>query len=288
MTALGARLLVGRDAPMAPVDGAALIEQAAKEGDPTAWAYVSVLAAAGIGRPQSWTDAYPALERAHALGEPAAALQLELLHEMGIGGGADAERWIRGATRETLRDTPRFVTCPGLLHAAACAYLIERARPKLVQAKGDARRSNTGAVFSVVETDFVTQLVRARAAHAAQVPADTLEPPEVLHYAVGECYRPHVDFFHPQLPNFADQMRAKGQRVKTCLVYLNDDFEGGETEFPKLKLKYRGRAGDALIFENVKPNGSGDLQTLHTGLPPTRGEKWLFSQWIRSKPQPLA
>jgi hypothetical protein len=83
-------------------------------------------------------------------------------------------------------------------------------------------------------------------------------------------------------------MRVKGQRIKTCLVYLNDDFEGGETEFPKLALKYRGRTGDALIFENVKPNGSGDLSTLHAGLPPTRGEKWLFSQWMRSKPQPVA
>jgi hypothetical protein len=27
------------------------------------------------------------------------------------------------------------------------------------------------------------------------------------------------------------------------------------------------------------------MNTLHTGLPPARGEKWLFSQWIRSKPQ---
>ena len=64
-------------------------------------------------------------------------------------------------------------------------------------------------------------------------------------------------------------MRVKGQRIKTCLVYLNAEFEGGETEFPKLGLKYRGRAGDA-------------------GLPPTRGEKWLFSQWMRSKAQPIA
>ena len=115
-----------------------------------------------------------------------------------------------------------------------------------------------------------------------------LEPAEVLHYSIGEAYRPHVDFFHPQLPNFAEQMRLKGQRIKTCLVYLNDDFDGGETDFPKLGIKYRGRAGDALIFENVKPNGTGDLSTLHAGLPPTRGDKWLFSQWIRSKPQPIA
>jgi predicted 2-oxoglutarate/Fe(II)-dependent dioxygenase YbiX len=298
MAALGAQLVVGRDAPLAPVDGAALIAEAAEQGDPSAWAHLSVLAAAGVGRAQSWSDAYAALERAHALGDPGAAPQLALLSEIGVRTAADAEQWITAAARETLRETPRFLTCAGFLPAAACAYLIERARPKLVQArvfdanrgvlKVDAMRTNTGAIFSLIETDLVTQLVRARIAHAAGVPANALEPAEVLHYSIGESYRPHVDFFHPQLPNFAEQMRVKGQRIKTCLVYLNDDFEGGETEFPKLKIKYRGAAGDALIFENVKANGAGDLQTLHAGLAPTRGEKWLFSQWIRSKAQPIA
>jgi len=30
------------------------------------------------------------------------------------------------------------------------------------------------------------------------------------------------------------------------------------------------------------------MDTLHTGLPPTRGEKWLLSQWMRERPQPIA
>ena len=298
MSELGARLVVGREAPLAPVDGAALIAEAAQQGDASAWSYLAVLAAAGVGRAQSWPDAYAALERAHALGDATAAPQLALLAEIGLRSASEAEQWIGAARRETLRDSPRFFTCAGFLPRAACTYLIERARPKLVQAKVfdanrgvlkvDAMRTNTGAVFSLIETDFVTQLVRARIAKAASVAPEALEPPEVLHYAIGESYRPHVDFFHPQLPNFAEQMRLKGQRIKTCLVYLNEDFDGGETEFPKLKLKYRGGAGDALFFENVKANGTGDLQTLHAGLPPTRGEKWLFSQWIRSKAQPIA
>ena len=298
MAELGARLCVGKEAPLSPADGVALIAHAAEQNEPSAWAYLSVVAAAGVGRKQSWLDAYAALERAARCGHAEASRQLGLLSEAGVSGAADVQRWIGAAAREVLRETPRFFTCPQFLPAALCAHLIDRARPKLVQAKVydarsgslkvDAMRSNMGAVFSVIETDFVTQLVRARIAHAARVDPHALEPPEVLHYSIGEAYRPHVDFFHPQLPSFAEQMRTKGQRIRTCLVYLNDDFEGGETEFPKLGLKYRGRAGDALIFDNVKPNGTGDLQTLHAGLPPTRGEKWLFSQWIRSKPQPIA
>jgi len=64
MTELGARLLVGRDAPQAPVDGAALIAEAAQQGDPGAWRYVAVIAAAGVGRAQSWPDAFDAIQRA--------------------------------------------------------------------------------------------------------------------------------------------------------------------------------------------------------------------------------
>jgi len=295
MTALGARLLVGREAPLAPVDGAALIAEAAQQGDASAWSYVAVLAAAGVGRAQSWADGLHALERAAALGRSDAARQLELLRAMDAAGANEIRRWLTAAEGRALHDAPRSVAYAQFLSPAVCAYLIERAGSRLVPAQvNDARggglkldpmRTNTGAVFSLVDSDFLIQLIRARIAHTAGVSAGALEPAEVLHYAVGERYRLHVDFFHPALPTFAEEMRTKGQRVKTCLVYLNDDFEGGETEFPKLGLKFRGGVGEALFFENVGANGAGDMSTLHTGLPPALGEKWLFSQWIRSKPQ---
>ena len=295
MTALGARLLVGREAPFAPVDGAALITEAAEQGDAAAWSFVAVLAAAGVGRAQSWPAAFAALNRAAELGEASAARQLELIRSMSLHDADGARGWLASAHGRELHDAPRFVAFAEFLTPALCDYLVERARPRLVPARvNDARggglkldpmRTNTGAAFSLVETDLVMQLVRARIARAAGVSTVALEPAEVLHYSVGETYRPHVDFFHPKLPTFAEEMRVKGQRVKTCLVYLNDDLDGGETDFPKLGIKFRGRKGEALIFENVGPNGVGDIRTVHTGLPPTRGEKWLLSQWIRSKPQ---
>jgi hypothetical protein len=71
--------------------------------------------------------------------------------------------------------------------------------------------------------------------------------------------------------------------VATFLIYLNDAFDGGETEFPKLGLKHRGRAGSALYFANLGADGAGDPRTLHAGRAPVRGEKWLFSQWVRNR-----
>ena len=298
MTALGAQLVVGREAPFAPVDGAALIAEAAQQGDADAWRYLAVLAAAGVGRAQSWSDAFSALARAAHLGDVHAARQLDLLEATQCGGPDAARDWLSSARARVLNQSPLFVAYADFLTPALCAHLIERARPKLVPArvndargaglKLDAMRTNTGAVFSLIETDLVIQLIRARIARTAGVAANALEPAEVLHYSVGETYKPHVDFFHPTLPGFSEEMRRKGQRIKTCLVYLNDDLAGGETEFPKLDIRFRGRAGEALIFDNVTANGAGDMNTVHAGLPPTHGEKWLLSQWIRSKPQQVA
>jgi hypothetical protein len=43
--------------------------------------------------------------------------------------------------------------------------------------------------------------------------------------------------------------------------------------------------GDAIYWANVDDSGRPDRLTRHAGLPPTSGEKWIFSQWLRSQPQ---
>jgi prolyl 4-hydroxylase len=72
------------------------------------------------------------------------------------------------------------------------------------------------------------------------------------------------------------------QRILTALVYLSDGYRGGETSFPNARLSYRGRVGDALIFRNVRSDGSADPLTLHAGLPVTNGTKYIASRWIRA------
>ena len=56
--ALGARLMVGRDCPLSPTDGLELLNEAARQNDAEAWACLAVTAAAGVGRAQSWAEAF--------------------------------------------------------------------------------------------------------------------------------------------------------------------------------------------------------------------------------------
>ena len=95
----------------------------------------------------------------------------------------------------------------------------------------------------------------------------------VLRYQQGQEYRPHLDAL-PGLEN---------QRVLTALVYLNDAYLGGETEFTRLGLKVKGRKGDVLVFRNTTADGSPDPISEHAGLPVVNGIKYLGSRWIRDR-----
>jgi prolyl 4-hydroxylase len=68
------------------------------------------------------------------------------------------------------------------------------------------------------------------------------------------------------------------------LLYLNADYDGGETAFPRLGFSHRGGVGDGLYFVNALPDMQPDLRTMHAGCPTTRGEKWIITQFIRSRP----
>jgi hypothetical protein len=309
MTTLGKQLMAGPSPQI--YDALHLFNAAAHKTGGEAAAIVSVLAGAGAGTPQSWPNALDYLRRSAQLGWAPAQRQLlilagrpQLQPQAGALGpqdwkdlrqGVDLEAWLAAPPARFLSQSPRIGVIEGFLQPEACDGLIEisadkrtRATVYRPEAEGphvDEGRSNSVVDFTMLESNLLLVLTRAKIARASGVSVLALEPPSVLHYAVGQQFTPHFDFLEPGAPGFAADMARKGQRVGTFLVYLNEGFEGGETAFPMLGLKFRGRPGDALFFANLEPSGAPDRRTLHAGLPPTAGEKWLLSQWIRDRVQ---
>jgi prolyl 4-hydroxylase len=105
----------------------------------------------------------------------------------------------------------------------------------------------------------------------------------VLHYDVGEEIKNHFDFVDPKTPNYQQEIAERGQRIVTFLLYLNDDYTGGETDFPRLGVSHKGRRGEGLFFSNALPTREPDLRMIHAGRPPLSGEKWIVSQFIRDR-----
>lgn len=134
----------------------------------------------------------------------------------------------------------------------------------------DEYRSTSGMGFGFLDTSLVLQLVEIRIAATIGVPLNHQEPTNILHDAPGKEYRPHYDFVDPNAAAHLDELSKAGQRTVTFLIYLNDDFEGGETEFSRLDFRFRGAPGDALVFWNTAPDGTPEKNSLHAGLAP----KW--------------
>lgn len=189
---------------------------------------------------------------------------------------------------------PRIAALPGLLTPHECIYMALKGLPLLRPARVvgrdgsssvDAMRSNETAKFGLLEADAVVQSVDLRVAAALGHPAEHGEGLALLRYQVGQEYLPHCDWIDPAREATRADLARWGQRVATCVVYLNDAFEGGSTAFPELGLEFRGGVGDAFIWDNVRPDGTVDPSTLHAGRPPTQGMKFLLSKWMRDRDQ---
>ncbi len=131
-----------------------------------------------------------------------------------------------------------------------------------------------------VQQDLVLHALNLRLAAAAGLPAQNGEMINVLMYRPGEEYRAHFDFF----PIETAKTDASGQRTRTLLVYLNADYEGGETHFLTPGMKIKGAVGDAILFHNCDATGAPDKSSLHAGIAVGSGQKWLLSKWWREKP----
>jgi len=286
--ARAAALLAQPDSPEAFAVGIALVEAAAAEGHAEALAMLAAIEAIGAGRQRNWGRAVACLERAAALGSADARGQLEVL-----GAPVDLDRLLTPPARVALAERPRLRAFPGFARPAECAWLIARLGARLARAlvwdeiSGaaivDPARTGGAVELRLAEMDVVAEVLRARIAAATHLPESIFEVPQLMHYGPGEEFTVHHDYLDPNHGGHAADIARRGQRIGTFLICLNDDFEGGETEFPRAGLAWRGRMGDALFFANVTPDGAPDPLTLHAGRPPRQGEKWIFSQWIRDR-----
>jgi prolyl 4-hydroxylase len=288
---LAMQLLTGERVPLDPVQAAGLLAAAADEGDAEAAALLATVEAMGVAGPQSWPRALDWLRRAADLGSASARGQLALLGR--DGGAIDIAALITPPPKRSLSDGPRIRVIEGFATPAECDWVMARAHGRLGPAMVlDQRtgleashpdRTNKAIELNVTAMDVVLQVLRARIATATNLPLPVFEPAQIMHYQIGEEFRPHYDFLTDDAEGWAAQLKRFGQRIATFLLYLNDDFEGGKTDFPSLGISHRGAKGDALFFANVDPSGAPDRMTLHAGRPPTRGEKWILSQWIRDR-----
>lgn len=313
-TALAAkRLLVGRDGEFAPEDALRAIESLAAAGDSDALSTLATLRGAGAWTHHSWPEAMDLLVAAAEAGSLEARSQLNVLSpdrdfaaRVGSGDANEPDRWRRlkdsidldtwvtpQQTPTQVCDSPRAWVAEKFASPAVCNWLASRAYDRLKPAMmrdnrtGASRpldmRTCTDFIFDIVDGGIVLLLLRVKISRTTNIPVPHMEPPQIFHYALGEEIKPHRDVLLEGEQAYGRDGTYTGDRVATFLLYLNDGYEGGETEFPTANYRFKGRAGDAIFFGNYRDK-KPDPASLHSAAPVTRGEKFIFSQWLHNQP----
>lgn len=261
-----------------PWRGRELFQRASDAGQPMARMFYTNLLGNGLFGPRDWPAAVARLREEGSF-DSYRALAARVLDDMDLDADG-APRPIGEGQQLTGQLEARLFA--GLLSDAECDLVLaasdQRFLPStIVNASGQEvphpLRSSEGAPLHWLIEDPALHALNRRLALASGTAYEQAEPLLVLRYHQGQEYRPHLD----ALPGLANQ------RVMTALVYLNDDYQGGETEFTHIHLKIKGRKGDVLVFRNTQADGSPDPLSEHAGLPVMSGTKYLASRWIRAE-----
>jgi len=114
---------------------------------------------------------------------------------------------------------------------------------------------------------------------------ENAEDLQVVRYQPGQYYNEHHDSCCENSEKCEQFTKNGGQRILTVLIYLNNDFDDGETYFRVLDKKIKADPGNAIVFHPLATNTNKcHPYALHAGLPVTRGEKWIANLWFRERP----
>lgn len=110
------------------------------------------------------------------------------------------------------------------------------------------------------------------------------EPIQGQRYAEGQEFKAHTDYFEPGGLDYERYCAVAGQRTWTVMIYLNQPDAGGATRFKHIDKIVQPETGKLLAWNNLNPDGSVNVWTLHHGMKVRRGTKYIVTKWFRQRP----
>jgi len=184
-------------------------------------------------------------------------------------------------------DRDRVYEFEDLLTKSECNQIIEMAKPKIsksaVLSKERFHPGRTSSHVFLSPNNPLLQKIDNIVYSYLGIPIENYENLQVVNYKSTEKYDAHYDACDPKEEICKNDIKTRGGlRYATFIFYLNENFTGGETEFPKRNLKAKPKIGKAVLFFNLNDDNNGRRdKAFHAGLPPNTGEKWMCNKWIR-------
>lgn len=180
---------------------------------------------------------------------------------------------------------------PGFLNSDECDILISLSKdsgkliPSNVYGGGnDLHNESVRKSYQMWLSDNDHDVVKNISKRVAEMTNTNIENQELLQllkYSSGGFFNSHHDACNGTKEYCQRMNNNLGPRYITFLIYLNDDFSGGETVFPNINKSVKPEKGKAVIFYNTHLDGTVINDSLHGGNPIGIGEKWIVNKWIR-------
>lgn len=174
---------------------------------------------------------------------------------------------------------------PGVLNRIQCNQLIWYAMDVL-ESKGvpDGRyveNKHSAQIWISRNNPIVKDLIN-RLAKKLYISPDNAEDPEIVRYLPYKTYTEHYDSCCDDNDKCRDFIKEGGQRKLAVIVYLNQDFEGGETYFKLLDMKFRPDEGGAVVsYPLAQHSNKCHPNSLHSSLQVDKNDKFALHIFFR-------
>jgi prolyl 4-hydroxylase len=164
-----------------------------------------------------------------------------------------------------------------------CQLITQDRRPSTIaDANGDGY-FRTSQTCDLDPANPHVQTLAAKLATLSGIDPAYAEPMQGQHYAPGQEFKAHTDYFEPDGPDYARYCSIAGQRTWTFMIYLNTVDAGGATRFKLIDKLVQPEMGKLLAWNNRLPDGRVNSATLHHGMKVRQGEKFVITQWYRER-----
>ena len=127
--------------------------------------------------------------------------------------------------------------------------------------------------------DEVVKKIILKACEITNMDFENVEELQVVKYYKNGFYKSHCDSYTSR------KYENKNFRIFTFLIYLNDDYTGGKTNFPKINFTAQPKKNRAIFFQSLDSSKKYlNEHSLHRGLEIKHGIKYVANIWINDKP----
>jgi len=163
--------------------------------------------------------------------------------------------------------------------------LIEQdRRPSTLADAGDDRYFRTSETCDLSADEPAVKSLEALLEDLNGIDPAYGEPVQGQRYDVGQEFKAHCDYFNPEGADWQKYCSVAGQRTWTFMIYLNDVPAGGATRFKAVGKMFQPEAGKLVCWNNRRPDGRGNPNTIHHGMKVRKGMKYVITKWYREKP----